>query len=41
MFTNSKGYNKGYESPGGCTPLQEANGDVPLDGIAFLGLEWL
>ena len=26
---------------GGGTPLQEANGDVPLDGIAFSRLEWL
>ena len=26
---------------GGGTSLQEANGDVPLDGVAFLRLEWL
>ena len=28
--------------PGGGTPLQEANGDVPLDGVAFSIelLEW-
>ena len=39
MLTNSKGYNKSYESPGGCTILQEANGDVPLDGVAFSRLE--
>ena len=26
---------------GGVTPLQEANRDVPLDGVAFLRLEWL
>ena len=25
----------------GGTPLQEANGDVPLDGVAFSRLEWL
>ena len=25
-------------TPGG-TPLQEPNGDVPLDGVAFLQLE--
>ena len=24
---------------GGGTPLQEANGDVPLDGVAFSRLE--
>ena len=24
---------------GGSTPLQEANGDVPLDGVAFSRLE--
>ena len=23
------------------TSLQEANGDLPLDGVAFLQLEWL
>ena len=26
-------------TPGGGTPLQEANGDVPLDGVAFSRLE--
>ena len=26
---------------GGGTPLQEANRDVPLDGVAFSRLEWL
>ena len=26
---------------GGGTPLQEANGDLPLDGVAFSRLEWL
>ena len=26
---------------GGSTPLQEANGDVPLDGVAFSQLDWL
>ena len=26
---------------GGGTSLQEANGDLPLDGVAFLQLEWL
>ena len=26
---------------GGGTPLQEANGDVPRDGVAFSRLEWL
>ena len=25
----------------GGTPLQEANRDVSLDGVAFLRLEWL
>ena len=25
--------------PGGGTPLQEPNGDVPLDGVAFSRLE--
>ena len=25
--------------PGGGTPLQESNGDVPLDGVAFSRLE--
>ena len=29
-----------HEIPGGGTPLQEANGDVP-DGVAFSWLEWL
>ena len=28
-------------TPGGGTPLQEPNGDVPLDGVAFSRLEWL
>ena len=27
------------EGGGGGTPLQEANGDVPLDGVAFSRLE--
>ena len=26
---------------GGGTPLQKANGDVPLDGAAFSQLDWL
>ena len=26
---------------GGGTSLQEANGDVPMDGIAFSRLDWL
>ena len=26
---------------GGGTPLQEANGNVPLDGVAFSRLDWL
>ena len=26
---------------GGGTPLQEANGNVPLDGVAFSQLDWL
>ena len=26
---------------GGGTPLQKANGDVPLDGVAFSQLDWL
>ena len=26
---------------GGGTPLQEANRDVPLDGVAFSPLDWL
>ena len=26
---------------GGGTPLQEANRDVPLDGVAFSRLDWL
>ena len=26
---------------GGGTSLLEANGDVPLDGVAFLRLDWL
>ena len=26
---------------GGGTPLQEANGDVPLDGVTFSRLDWL
>ena len=25
---------------GGDNPLQEANGDVPLDGVAFSQLDW-
>ena len=29
------------EMVGGGTPLQEANGNVPLDGVAFSQLEWL
>ena len=29
------------EEGGGGTLLQEANGDVPLDGVAFSRLEWL
>ena len=33
-------YLYGQNSRGG-TPLQEANGDVPLDGVAFSRLEWL
>ena len=28
-----------HYSPGGGTPLQEANGDVPLNGVAFSRLE--
>ena len=28
-------------TPGGGTPLQEPNGDVPLDGVTFSRLEWL
>ena len=35
---------KGTQHPGGGgggTPLQEANRDVPLDGVAFSRLEWL
>ena len=34
-------YTKSVSGGGGGTPLQEANGDVPLDGIAFSRLEWL
>ena len=34
-------YIKGPGWGGGGTPLQEANGDVPLDGITFSQLEWL
>ena len=31
-----------FATGGGSTPLQEANGDVPLDGVAFSTelLEW-
>ena len=28
-----------YSIPGGGTPLKEANGDVPLDGVAFSRLD--
>ena len=31
----------GQKKPGGGTPLQEANRDVSLDGVAFSQLEWL
>ena len=43
LHVNSRETTFEHQRPGGGggTPLQEPNGDVPLDGVAFSRLEWL